>query len=259
MKKQLVTTNSQYNYLALFFSIVLHFVIVVIISQSAIFDTDKELMPDQPPIIQASLIFDITTPKPTLVDSKIRKDMPEVIQSKTSKPLEETYEKPENLEHKTATAEIVPIQLPPAIESPSASSSSKVITKPKFITPTAEIARRHLSQFHQQQQNKMAAQASKNYQQLKNSPIIDAEIKDTFLTEDEKILKKRQVRANCNNATNKTAAVLLGFLGAQIRCTQPPSVTHFIQDRINKKKQLPKTSTDRNQARPQSVVIIEDP
>ena len=138
MKKQLVTTNSQYNYLALFFSIVLHFVIVVIISQSAIFDTDKELMPDQPPIIQASLIFDITTPKPTLVESK------------TSKPLEETYEKPENLEHKNATAEIVPIQLPPAIESPSASSSSNVITKPKFITPTADIARRHLSQIQQQ-------------------------------------------------------------------------------------------------------------
>ncbi len=125
-----------------------------------------------------------------------------------------------------------------------------------FVT---NMARSHLKNYQQHQQNNVAQRASRRYQLGKNSPIIDARIKNPFMSEDEKILDNLKLRANCNSATNKTAAVVLGFLGAQIDCSKPPPISGFIQDRIHKKSTLIGQAPLESKARPQSVVIKEAP
>jgi hypothetical protein len=125
--------------------------------------------------------------------------------------------------------------------------------------PATSMARRHLNSFQQQQRNRAAEQASRDYQQHKNSPVIDDEIKNPFMTENDKFRDSLKVRADCSSTSKKTTAVLLGFLGGQVECSKPPPISGFIQSRINKGSLSPGQYRQEDQKRPQSVVIKKQP
>jgi hypothetical protein len=216
----------------------------------------------KPNIIQATLLFDLPTPPPKVPIEEVKEEEPQPIEPEQLPVTEPPADNP-----------IAPISEPVVIPPPQvlpAKREEVLQEKPEQIkeikasilnseirAPATSMARRHLSSFQQQQQNKMAQQASRYYQQNKNSPIINEEVKNPFMTEDEKIRDSLKVRADCSSTGKQTAAVLLSFLGAQVDCSKPPPISSFIQDRINKNAHLPGQQTQEDQKRPQSVVIKE--
>jgi hypothetical protein len=127
----------------------------------------------------------------------------------------------------------------------------------EMVTPTSNMAKRHLNGFNHKQQNKLAAMAAENYQVNKNSPVLNSRVKNPFFSEDEEFRDRLKVRANCNGAFKKSTAVVLGFLGGQVNCSKPPDFDSFIQSRLNKDSQSPERYADKISKRPQPVVIKE--
>ncbi|MBU3002182.1 hypothetical protein [Paraglaciecola arctica] len=228
-------------------------------------------------VIQATLIFDLPPPQMESIEEEI----PQAVEPQEMVPAAELPKN--NLIEPVNEVEkpLPPVALPqPTIEDklpPETEDNSQVndneatdikandiITTDKDIEPAnssemrssrSSMVKRHLNSFQQLQQNKMAEQASRNYQKRKNSPVINGQVQDPFMTEDEKIRESFKVRADCSSASKQTTAVVLGFLGAQIDCSKPPPISGFIQDRINKKSHLPSLNQQAEQKIPQSVVI----
>ncbi|WP_339723518.1 hypothetical protein [uncultured Paraglaciecola sp.] len=224
----------------------------------------------KPNIIQATLVFDLP-PLP--------KESVEVIEDETPQPVEPQKKVPvaEPPEESLIEPVVEPeIQLPPlSLPKPKPEETlpqetelndkvTDIIISDKETLPldnaemsssASSMVRRHLNSFQQLQQNRVAEQASRNYQNRKNSPDINSEVQNPFMTEDEKLRDSLKVRADCSSASKQTTAVVLGFLGAQIDCSKPPPITGFIQDRINKTSHLPSQHQQKNKKRPQSVVI----
>lgn len=96
------------------------------------------------------------------------------------------------------------------------------------------LARQHLEQYFRQQYQHDATQASKDFQVSKDSPTLPKQEYDTFTTEDEKLRKRVQTRVNCESGVNKTLASLSSFVGGTLRCTDPPDVDKFINQRVKK-------------------------
>lgn len=222
----------------------------------------------KPNIIQATLVFN--SPRlPEIQELKVIEDLATPVEPETIIPIvatpEDTQIEPD-IEPELKAPQISPPETKQNQDKPEkpAANNNAVETKTavKNITPTAilnsrapatSLARRHLKSLQQQQQNKVAAQASKDYRLQKNSPEINTQIQDPFMSEDEKIMDSLKVRADCSSTSKQTAAVLLSFLGGQIDCSTPPAINSFIQDRINKKSHVP--SQPIHKKRPQSVVI----
>ena len=231
--------------------------------------------PKKPDVIQATLIFDLP-PLP-------KKELLEVIEEETPLPDEpeeefavtETPEETQIEPIVEPVVEVTKIAPPPpkqeevkpeeseqnndVIDIKTNDKKTPPITRSDVRAPATSMARRHLSRFQQQQQLKVAEEASRSYQKYKNSPVIDNEVQNPFMTEDEKIRDSLKVRADCSSASKQTTAVLLGFLGAQIDCSKPPPINSFIQDRINKKSHLSSQHQQSDQKRLQSVVIKKQP
>ncbi|MEP1448088.1 MAG: hypothetical protein ABJK37_18440 [Paraglaciecola sp.] len=228
---------------------------------------------EKPNVIQATLIFDLP---PAPQKEVIEEEIPQAIEPQEIIP---PAELPKNnlIEPVTEPKKPLPAialpqpriedKLPPETEDKSQlndNETSDLITTDKDIEPTnssemrsaaSSMVKRHLNSFQRLQQNRVAEQASRNYQKRKNSPVINGQLQDPFMTEDEKIRESFKVRADCSSASKQTTAVVLGFLGAQIDCSKPPPISGFIQDRINKQSHLPSQNQQAEQKVPQSVVI----
>jgi hypothetical protein len=250
----------------LLLSILLHLIVLFVIAQSVMFPAESDSTATKPNVIQATLFFELPTPvaeipieEPQEEPQFIEPETPPVTKPVTDNKIESVLE-PENISppNLTTTPEKEAQEQPEAKEeSRSIDKSVAPIPSSEIRAPATSMARRHLSSFHQQQRNKVAEQASRRYQQQKNSPIIDAEVKNPFMSEDEKIMDNMKVRVDCSSGGKKTAAVLLSFMGGQVDCSTPPSINGFIQDRINKQSHLPAQQTQEEQKRPQSIVIKE--
>lgn len=248
-----------------------HLIIIYIVAQSVTFPPVPDSAPQEPDLIQATLIFDLpVAPVATPIEeTPVRPAQPS---ESTSPPIgsETSADDPVEVITEPSTQE-PPESLPPelAIETDQEDldKTSEVIdsvsneqparpavTQERGVSATS-MARRHLSQFQQQQRNRVAEQAARNYQQYKNSPIINDEVKNPFMTEDEKVRDSLKIRADCSSTGKQTAAVLLGFLGGQIDCSKPPPISGFIQDRLNKQAHLPGQPIEDEPSRPKSLVI----
>lgn len=268
----------------LFLSVFAHLIVIYVVAQSVIFPSVLDSPQKKPEVIQAILIFDFPSKTPEIPVDIIEEEKPQLVEPEEEElPVVET---PADSEIETTlNSEVQYPPVSPQLQTPQPELAEEVpeeipeepvqdddineiiITGRNIAaTPSAEIrtlsssmARRHLNSFNQQQQNRLAEQASRNYQQHKNSPIIDAEVKDPFMTEDEKLRDSLKVRADCSSTSKQTTAVLLGFMGAQIDCSKPPPISGFIQNRINKQSHLPGQYRQEDQKRPQSVVIKKTP
>lgn len=261
----------------LFISVILHLIVIYVVARSVMFPT----APDQPlkrqEVIQATLIFDMPPIMPEIPAEVVKEDIPPPVELGEKPGVAETPADNQIDPISEPEAQVIPPQaLPPKREEKVQEkeeaavndevneimpSKQSVIPIPssEVSAPATSMARRHLNSFQQQQRNRVAKQASRYYQQHKNSPVIYDEVKNPFMTEDEKLRGSLKLRANCSGTSRKTAAALLILLGGQINCLRPPPVNSFIQDRINKASLLPKQNLQQDQKRPQSVVIKKQP
>ena len=244
-----------------------------VVAQSVIFPSVSNSPQKNQNVIQATLLFDLP--------SQNRKKPVEVIKEETPEPIEP--EEDLAVEEKLVDSEIEPISEPEAQAPPISlpvkleevqetseenNAQNKIMMTEQNIVPTpgsemrtlaTNMARRHLSSFQQQQQHRVAEQAYRYYQQHKNSPIMDNEVKNPFMTKNEELIGSLKIRADCSSTSKKTTAVILGFLGGQIDCSKPPTIEGFIQNRINKRSYFSGQNRKQEKKRPQSVVIKEQP
>lgn len=269
----------------LLLSILLHLIVIYVVAQSIMFPSVSGSPQKNLNVIQATLIFDLPTLIPEIPVDVKKEESPLSTDPQEPITMPETPEKSlveSNKELKIPTIPALPQALPTDNQDEQKEELKQELQeKPeqvddvntimfadknmaptaslKMLTPTTSMARRHLKSFQQQQQNRLAKQASRYYQQRKNSPVIDDEVKNPFMTEDEKLRDTLKVRTDCSSTSKKTAAVLLTMLGGQIDCSKPPSIDGFIQNRMNKKSILPRQYHQKEQKIPQSVVIKKQP
>ncbi|MDU0352901.1 hypothetical protein RS130_02265 [Paraglaciecola aquimarina] len=120
-------------------------------------------------------------------------------------------------------------------------------------------AGKHVQALNQQKDAQMAREAREYYQQQKNSPTLDTTNRNRFASEDEKLLDKTKVRANCDGITRKTASVLLGIMGARIDCTSKPDINTYINKHVNKEELLDAKYKQSQHKHPRSIVIQDPP
>jgi hypothetical protein len=260
----------------LFISVILHLIVMYVVARSVMFPTAPDLPLKRQEVIQATLIFDMPPIMPEIPVEEVKEDIPPPDELEEKPGVAETPPDNQIAPISEPEVQVIPPQgLPPMreekIQEEEAAVNDEVneimpseqsvnpIPSSEALAPATSMARRHLNSFQQQQRNRVAKQASRYYQQHKNSPVIDDEVKNTFMTEDEKLRDDLKVRADCSSASKQTAAVLLGILGGQINCSIPPPINSFIQDRINKTSLLPDQNLQQYQKRPQSVVIKKQP
>lgn len=274
----------------LFISILVHLVVIYVVAQSVMFPPAPESLSDKPVIIQAKLLFDLAPVIPeTIIEEAVIEETEKVEEVVEEQQIIEPQKQPETVEapvqekiNETPEPELrqtlPPIQPetpPPVIEdieqnepekndeTPDDTVESIIIDKNKTPAPSSEVsapatsmARRDLKSFQQQQQDRLAERAARRFQQYKNSPEIDNEVKNPFMTEDEKFREETKLRADCSSTTNKVAAVAAGLFGGNVDCTETPEIEGFIQKRLNKTSHLPEQSEEK-QRRPKSLVIQE--
>ena len=263
----------------LIISVLIHLIVIYVLAQSVLFPAELDTPAKKPDVIQATLIFDFPLPPPEIpveVIEKIAEETPKSAELEEKLPTETPEE---NQIEPIAEPEVQTIlikpqpqsqSLPPKIEEKlePTKETNEILSIEKNETPTPDstirapstnMAKRHLNSFQQQQQNSMAEQASRYYQQRKNSPIIDDEVKNPYMSEDEKFRDSLKVRADCSSTNKKITAALLGLLGGGIECSKPPPINGFIQNRINKESLLPGQHQKEDQQLPQSVVIKKQP
>jgi hypothetical protein len=235
------------------------------------FPTELDSPPVKPNVIQATLLFDLPTLPQKETNAVIEEEKPLPAEPEEVIPLVETLD--ESQVNPVAEPEVPPLKIPtPELnqnvdlpeeteennkvdETPPTDKNNTASASLNVNAPATSLAKRHLKSFQKQQQYNMAEQASRTYQKHKNSPELDTELQDPFVTEDEKFIDSLKVRADCSSTSKQTAAALLGFLGGQIDCSTPPPINSFIQDRINKKSLLPGQGQPKPKKRPQSIVI----
>ncbi|MFT6777248.1 MAG: hypothetical protein ACJAV1_001165 [Paraglaciecola sp.] len=252
---------------ALLLSVFIHLIVMYVVAQSVMFASKPDSPQKGHNIIQATLLFDLPSPPPKALVEVPKVESPEPVEPEKKRAVEE---KPVNSQiAPISVPEARPISIPPKLEEVQEASGQhneeNVITiieknitptpSSKMRTPATNMAKRHLSSFQQQQRNKLAKQASRYYQQHKNSPVINSEVKNPFMTEDEKPIGSLRVRADCSSTSKKTTAVLLSFLGGQIDCSRPPPISGFIQNRMNKGYFLSGKNRQKEEKKSQPIII----
>lgn len=250
-------------------SLLAHVIVIYVMARSTKLPAMEELATTEQAVIQARLIFDLPPivtpdevqtpePEPEKTQNAVVEQAPQPIENEVIDEPSKDVVTADESQSQTPDAQPLPEEdkRPAAqtTESESFFQEKTNTSKTEPQNPLTNMARRHLSSFQQQQRNKVAQEASRNYQQQKNSPIIDNEIKDKFLTEDQKFADKRTIKADCSSTSAKTAAVILSIMGGQVDCSKPPPINSFIQNRLNKESHLPSLNQEQ-QKRPKSVVI----
>ena len=121
---------------------------------------------------------------------------------------------------------------------PEQAPDNSPLSSPLSLSP-GDLVRAQLRSFQQGQINSLSQTAARAYQQQKTSPILSKKKIDHFISEDEKFLASRRITINCSTGTNKTASLLSYLFDGTLRCSQPPPIKTFIQNRLNKKAHLP--------------------
>jgi hypothetical protein len=255
----------------LLISVILHLIIIYVVARSVIFPVTTDSRLKRQEVIQATLVFDVPSLIPEISVEEVKEDIPKPIELVEKVTVAETSPENKIKPISEPVVQVVPAQTsPPKREEKvqrEAASNDEVseitateqsvtpVLSSEVIAPATSMAKRHLNNFQQQQRNRVAEQASRYYQQHKNSPIINNQAKNSFMTEDDRFKDNLKIRADCSSTSKQTAAVLLGFLGGQIDCSTPPPISGFIQNRLNKKSRLPRKNQQEGQKIPQSVVI----
>jgi len=253
----------------------LHLIVIYVVSRSVMFPSTSDLPLKKQALIQASLVFDFPPQIPEIPVEEVKEDIPPPVELAEKSAAAEIPPDEQVTPMSEPEVQVIPPQahaLPPKREEKEQEEEEAAVNeimpneqsvtsipRSEVSAPATSMARRHLNSFQQQQRNRVAEQASRYYQQHKNSPVIDNEVKNPFMTEDEKLRDSLKVSANCSGATRKTAAVLLSYLGGKIDCSKPPPINSFVQNRINKTSHLPGQYAQEAQKRPQSVVIKKQP
>lgn len=253
-------------------------IVIYVVAQSVMFPSVTDSPIKKINVIQATVVFDFPPPTPEIPIEIIKEEKLQPTEPEEELLVAETPADSQ-IEPITDPEEVQAIPIFPKPQVPQPKLEEEIPEEPeqnddimimdKESTPTlsseisapaTSMARRHLNSFQQQQQNKVAQQASRYYQQHKNSPVIDEEVEDPFITEGEKLMKTNEVRVDCSSITNKLvigAAFITG--GRNLKCSKAPEINGFIQDRINKKSHSLGQGARKNQKRPQSVVIKKQP
>jgi hypothetical protein len=267
-----VFKKNKFIYLSVFF----HLIVIYVVAQSVMFPSVSDAPQKKSKIIQATVIFSFPPKTQKLPVKTNEEEKPKPVKPEEDLPVVEAPADSQIEPITEPALQTIPIspqsQVPVVkreaeiLEEPEQNDGINIIEKQITPTPNSDVhttaksmARRHLNSFQQQQQYRVAEQASRYYQQHKNSPVINAEVKNPFMTEGEKLRDTLKVRADCSSASKKTAAVLLSILGGQIDCSKPPPISSFIQNRINKSPNLPEKYQQEDQKMPQSIVIKKQP
>ena len=213
-------------------SVILHLIIIYVVARSVIFPVTTDSRLKRQEVIQATLVFDVPSLIPEISVEEVKEDIPKPIELVEKVTVDETSPENKIKPISEPVVQVVPAQTsPPKREEKvqrEAASNDEVseitateqsvtpVLSSEVIAPATSMAKRHLNNFQQQQRNRVAEQASRYYQQHKNSPIINNQVKNSFMTEDDRFKDNLKIRADCSSTSKQTAAVLLGFLGGQI-------------------------------------------
>jgi hypothetical protein len=221
-------------------SLILHALVLYLFARKEVFSSNASVSdntaatPVEP--IEARLMF---PPIPT------NNDIKDELQALATQPLVQHQEdtppevKPEVNVSKKPTAPL-PALAPTLAPVAAPGNTEENNNQPALhTTNTAALAKKHMSSFQQDQLDSLAQKAARTYQRQKNSPVLRRKKIDPFVTEDEKFQASNRIKVNCNSGTNKAAAALSYFFGGSLKCSQPPKINTFIQDRLNKKMHLP--------------------
>jgi hypothetical protein len=216
-------------------SLGLHFLLLYTLVQSHSFKaTNEDKIPiDRSLPIQARLVFTpIMSPNESRKETEI---LTTVVKKEIIPPLEEQVESSEMPAPKAdeETATTPPVKAIPT-QQPVQKTPSAIV-----YGNAPDMARQQLSGLNKTKLQELAQQAAREYQQQKNSPELNLKRVDPFVTEDQKLRDKVQVRVNCSGNTNKVAIVLSGFMGGTLKCSKGPNIDSFIQNRLNKTALLP--------------------
>ena len=206
-------------------SVALHVLILAIVDKSVKI-TKPEPPPTQP--INAKLIFVPTPAEPEPVEETVTEPEPvepvktEVVEQPV---VEEVAAEPEN----SATEQ--PVQ---NVDNPPEQNASDAATSDLPRLSVQDMARQHLGAFQYQQQQRLAEQQAGDFRQQQISPTLPKRTIDPFITEEEKLIESTRVNVDCSSGVNKTIALLSGIAGGVFRCTKPPSLSPYIENRLNK-------------------------
>lgn len=190
--------------------------------------------------IKAELVF--IPPPPVEQQTTQPEPLQEVPASEAPAP-EKTVESevavPENVQSKAPpeTNQPVPAEPVPPVEA-APPPQEQIITgglkDNRYGVSSKDIARQHLGNIMDQQQQRLAEQSARQYRQNQISPVIPKPPEQPFLTETEKLMKEASVRVDCSSTVNKSIATLSKIVGGVLDCSKGPEVSSFIENRINK-------------------------
>ncbi|WP_158972286.1 hypothetical protein [Paraglaciecola sp. L3A3] len=209
-------------------------------------------------LIQAKLVFEL--PKPAEIATP---DTEPQIEPEPNPPIPVKTESNQQ-QPKTIPSAVQPVKQiksivekkPQAVKDiPLTNLATKQAANTQINSQFTGTAGKHLQAFNVQQDEQMAEQARRDYQQQKNSPTLHSSKPNQFVSEEQKLIDKIKIRANCDGLARKTTAVLLGFMGGKIDCTSKPDINGFINKRINKETHLDSKYQQPLSKHPQSLVI----
>ncbi|MBT1064622.1 hypothetical protein KJY73_13610 [Bowmanella sp. Y26] len=136
-------------------------------------------------------------------------------------------------EQKDTEVATVDATTPTVTEPPLSAESGKVLGG---NSEHMSMAQRHLRNWHSQQQQQVAERAARQFRQQQNNPVGEIPDYSERLSEDEQRMQDLMVEANCDSTSNKVAAVLMGIAGGMVKCSKPPPIQKFIDERLKRNK-----------------------
>ncbi len=223
-------------------SVALHLLIGFLLFRE--YQTERESVATPPAPIQAKLVFVDLPPIPTQAPES------EPIPSEIVEPTTPDMDTQPDID----TRAEVPAEQSQPIEPPATAATQNqqredlppIVAQPKTAEENPinlrSLAKQHLQGIEAQRQQDFVAGQAGAFRQQQISPELRGEPVDPFITEDEKLLESMQVNVDCSSSAAKTVAVLSMFTGGALRCTDGPSVTPYIQNRLNKGVAIDKES-----------------
>ncbi|WP_102796315.1 hypothetical protein [Bowmanella denitrificans] len=157
-------------------------------------------------------------------------DVPDIVQETAVQSL--TAAETPTLAEEPEPAQIVsPPPEPVVAEAPSQKSEGKVLGG---ASEHMSMAQRHLRNWQAGQQQQVAEQATREYLEKRANPIGEISDYSHRLSEDEQRIQDLVVEANCDSTGNQIATALLGFAGGMVKCSKPPPVQNFIDERLKR-------------------------
>lgn len=130
---------------------------------------------------------------------------------------------------------------------------AEVDNRQRLPAITGERARQMLGDFlHDRHDAKVTAlgnSAAQEYRRHKNAPTLAAPStspQSAGLSADEQLIREATTRVNCESTAGKTATAVLSLFGGLVKCSDPPDLAPFIQQRIDRGVPVPREEEDRD-------------